>query len=314
VFRNSLARIFLLQVIWVCFLSADDTYAPVTVYSSIKDIYHPTLDDYKFVQNYLTYSERSILKRLNDYESIVRNLKIIGNTPDELPQSGMIAVNCDPNERENCIVCYSTFNKNYPRGLKRLVELVTKSDFKGHIMYQIGGWPNVEEGSFVLAHLPYAFKVCILKEAKRLGFKRALWLDTSIVPVVSLNEIFNIIEEKGYFVMGNAHMVGPYMHAEAANAFGLTLETTYQIPSCSAGITGFDFTNDIALQIVNALYQAAHNPVAFFSSRPEQNALSIIFWSFGLSKDLIDFKRCAQFRHEIGPQTLLFINREFVHY
>lgn len=228
----------------------DDVYAPVEVYDHIKDICHPTLDDYWRIQQYLTYGERSIIKRLDDYQPNARNFKLIGTEPDELPQSGMIAVNCSENDRENCLIVYSSFNKNYPRGLKRLVKLVSESDFKGHILYRLGGWPNTEEGSLTLAHVPYAFKVCFFKEAKRLGYKRAFWLDTSIVPIVSLNKIFDMIKEKGYFIMGNSHMIGPYMHPGATDAFGIKHEITYQIPSCSAGITGIDFTNKIGSEII----------------------------------------------------------------
>ncbi|HNA61599.1 MAG TPA: hypothetical protein PKW79_00780 [Rhabdochlamydiaceae bacterium] len=102
-------------------------------------------------------------------------------------------------------------NKSFPKGLRRLVEAIAKSDFKGHILYQVGGWPNVEAGDLSLVDVPYAFKVSFFREAKRLGYQRALWLDTSILPVVSLNQIFAMIEEDGYFVMGNNWMLQPFM-------------------------------------------------------------------------------------------------------
>lgn len=294
------------------FLSADNIYELPPVYNSISDITNPTLDDFRLIQNYLTKGERSIIRRLDDYEPNARFFRIIGNTPDEMPQYGLVAVNCDENSRENCVVCYSSFNKNYPRGLKRLIKFVSESDFKGHILFRFGGWPNLEEGSLILAHVPYAFKVCMLKEARNMGFKRAFWLDTAILPVVSLNDIFQIIEDKGFFIMGNSHEIGPYMHPEAANAFGLTIEETYKIPSCSAGISGFDFTNKTGNKIVDLWYQAALNPIAFFSPRSDQNALSVILYNLGLSGDLISISRLAHNRNVINADTLLLIEREFV--
>lgn len=299
------------QLLLSSFLQADDPYDPIPVYAQIKDIYHPTLDDYRLIQDYLTNGERSIIKRLYDYEPNARNFKIIGNSPEELPQFGKIAVNCSETDIENCIIVYSSFNKNYPRGLKRLVQLVAASDFKGHILYRLGGWPNVEGGSLVLAHVPYAFKVSFFKEAERLGYKRAFWLDTSIIPIVSLNTIFDMIQEKGYFIMGNSHMIGPYMHPTAADAFGMTLEQTDIIPSCSAGITGLDFTNEKGKQILDRWYSAAHNPVAFYTPRSDQNALSIVLYSLGIS-DFIDISRLAHNKSQIRPDSLLQIEREFV--
>lgn len=303
--------IFCSQLLLCSCLLADDIYAPIPVYNEINDICHPTLDDYRRIQNYLTYGERSIIRRLNDYEPNARNFKIIGSTSAELPQSGTIAVNCDENVRENCLIVYSSFNKNYPRGLKRLVKLAAASDFKGHIIYRIGGWPNVEEGSLTLAHVPYAFKVCFFKEAKRLGYKRAFWLDTSIIPVVSLNTIFDMIKEKGYFIMGNSHMIGPYMEPDAASALQLPMSETFKIPSCSAGIFGVDFTNKKAREIIDRWYQAAQDKVAFFSPRSDQNVLSMILYKMGIT-DLISIDRLAHNRNQIKSDTLLQIEREYV--
>lgn len=291
-------------------LNAEDIYADVSVYQELSDLYHPTAKDLHMVQNYLTYGERSIINYLQDYKPNARNLKIIGTTPEEQPEYGDIAVNCDASERENCLIVYSSFNKNYPRGLKRLVNFVKNSDFRGHILYRIGGWPNLEGGALSLAHVPYAFKVSFFKEAQSKGFKRALWLDTSILPVVSLNMIFNMIEEKGYFSMGNSHNIGPYITSPAIQAFGITYEEANRIPSCSAGITGIDFTKNVGRTIVDRWYTAAKNKVAFFSPRSDQNALSIILHSLGL--DLCSIERLAHNRNNVNSQTLFLIEREFV--
>ena len=36
---------------------ADDPYDPVEIYDYISDISHPTFDDYRIIQNYLTHGE-----------------------------------------------------------------------------------------------------------------------------------------------------------------------------------------------------------------------------------------------------------------
>lgn len=292
-------------------LHADNYYDSIAVYDEISDIYNPTIDDYRKIQDYITNGERSIIKHLQDYQPNARNFKLIGNSPDEMPQFGDIAVNCSPEEKENCLIVYSSFNKNYTRGLKRLVDFIKNSDFVGHILYRIGGWPNVEGGSLVLAHVPYAFKVSFFKEAQRLGYKRAFWLDTSILPLVSLNTIFQVIEADGYFVMGNTHNIGPYMTRPAIDAFGMTLEETNNIPSVSAGIFGVDFTSSIGTEIIDRWYRAAENKVAFFSPRSDQNALSIILYNMGID-NFISIQRLAHNKNAIKPDSLLLIEREFV--
>ncbi len=292
-------------------IQADDIYAPVTVYDQIEDLCNPTLEDYRKIQYYLTHGERSIIKKLKDYQPNARNFKLIGDKPDELPQSGMVAVNCSEEERENCILCYSSFNKNYPRGLKRLIDVVSQSDFRGHLLHRLGGWPDLEGGSLVLAHVPYAFKVSFFREARRLGYKRAFWMDTALVPVVSLNKIFEIIANDGYFVFGNSHVIGPYMDPTAADAFGMTMKAVENIPSCSAGIFGVDFTTEIGNKLVDTWYQAASNRVAFFSPRSDQNALSIILHNFGI-KNLVPIERLAHHKDAIKSDSLLLIDRSFV--
>lgn len=310
--RRQLSLLMLGVMFYTCLanLHADDIYADIPVYQELSNLFDPTEEDLFKVQDYLTHGERSIIQYLKDYEPNARNLKIIGTIPEEQPEYGDIAVNCDESERENCLIVYASFNKNYPRGLKRLVNFVKNSDFRGHILYRIGGWPNLEEGSLALAHVPYAFKVSFFKEARAKGFKRALWLDTAILPVVSLNTIFDMIQKKGYFSMGNSHNIGPYMTSPAIQAFGLTFEEANQIPSCSAGITGVDFTTNVGRTIVDQWYRAAQNKVAFFSPRSDQNALSIILYSMGLQ--LCPIERLAHNRGAINDQTLLLIEREFV--
>ncbi len=303
------------------FVRSKEKYAPLselsfkdaagTVYSQIADIYHPTFQDYLLVQDFLSHGDRLNLERLNDMYNGPKNMKIIGKSPDEFPRSGVVHVNSHPEERENCVLIYSTFNRSYPAGLKRLLKLVSESDFKGHVLYRMGGWPNTEGGDLNLAHVPYAFKVSFFREAQRLGYKRVLWLDTSVVPLVSVNEIFSMIEEQGYFVMGNSHTVGPYMNSSAAAFFGFNLQQTFKIPSCSAGLFGVDFTQDTGRRIIDWWYRAAHDKDAFFSARSDQSALSMIFYRLGLS-NLISLDRMPHSQGEIKSDSLFWLDREFV--
>jgi len=123
------------------------------VYGNIKDIRHPTNDDYRLIQEYLRNGKRG-LYRLQDNALLARSIKIIGNSDQELPQSWMSCVNCSSADKENCVIMYSTFNRNYPNALKRVVKTIENSDFRGHVLYRIGGWPNVEGGDLVLSHVP----------------------------------------------------------------------------------------------------------------------------------------------------------------
>lgn len=256
------------------------------LFKELSNLYDPTISDLQYIQEHLTNDERPILKRMGDKEFVARDFKIVGNTPKEKPERGFCAVNCSNEERENCIILYASFNERYPRGLRRLLRIIKNSDFIGHVHYRIGGWPNMSDGDLVLVGVPFAFKPCFFKEVEKMGYKRILWLDASILPApkVSLNTIFETIRKKGYFIQGNSHYVGPFMNEEAANAFGISLKATNQIPSCSAAIIGIDFTNEKMSQVIDAWYRAAKDPDAFYSARSDQNALSIILYQKGIHK------------------------------
>ena len=303
------------QLLSIALFAGDESGTIPAVYSQIKDISHPTLDEYKLIQDYITNGPREEIKRLKDfnYENAARDFKIIGPGPEERPKFEVSTVNCKMNEKDNCVLVYSSFNRNYPKGADRLIKLIKKSDYKGHLLFRLGGWPDVESGSLVLAHVPYAFKVCFFKEARSLGYKRVLWLDAAMMPIVSINEIFKMIEEKGYFIMGNSHMVGPYGNSGVASSFGMSLEEMSHIPSCSSGILGIDFANEKGTKIIDLWYQAACHKDAFYSARPDQTALSLILHQMGI----VDFYPLAGMAHgfgEIKEDSLFVLDRPFVHF
>lgn len=282
-------------------------------YGQVRDICDPKIEDYQALQKFLARARRPALARLGDMEKRARHFCLIGKKAEELPQFGKVAVNCSEDEKENCLIIYASFNKAYPQGLKRLVDYVSNSDFKGHILYRIGGWPNVEEGDLKLAHVPYAFKPCFFREALQLGYRRVLWLDASIQPIVSLNRIFEEIAAKGYFAVGNGQYVAPFINEQAAASLGVTLGECAKIPSVSAGLFGVDFSDEKAALAIAKWHQAAQDSAAFFSSRPEQNALSIILFQMDM-QNWASSSKIAESSEPISQNTYFKIDRGYVQY
>ena len=112
--------------------------------------------------------------------------------------------------------------------------------------------------------------------------------------------------------MSNGVMVGPYTHPEALVFFGQNHPSTYQIPSCSAGLFGVDFEKTLGNKIIDWWHRAAFDKDAFFSARSDQNALSIILNQFGVS-DFISLDRMPHSFDEIKSDSLFWLDREFVH-
>jgi hypothetical protein len=96
-------------------------------YGQVRDIYHPRTEDYQALQKFLYRGHRRSLDSLDDMKTRMRNFKIIGKIPEELPQFGSITVNCAEEDKERCVIVYASFNMSFPLGLKRLVDRVAKS-------------------------------------------------------------------------------------------------------------------------------------------------------------------------------------------
>jgi hypothetical protein len=308
-------KVFLLLLILLVVVSGLLFFAHKRESLSIKKLYShtaPTREDYLLIQHHLQHGKRPFLKYLKDCESGVRKFRLISKKPEKIPQFEKICVNCSENDRQNCIILYASYNRNYPAALKRLLGKIVASDYKGHVLYRIGGWPNTDGGDLPLAQVPYAFKVCFFREAQRLGYKKILWLDTAVTPLVSFDEQFSWIQQKGYLAVGNTHTVGPFFNQTAAKALGVKLEESFTIPSASAGILGFDLSQPHAQRALELWYEAARSPHAFFSPRSDQNALSIILHQLGMT-DWIDYARVAEGEEKIVPSSLYLLDRHFAH-
>lgn len=306
-------------LLFACFLSIslcsseEENLPLLPLYNQISSLTHPTYDDLRLIQQYLTHGERPYLERLDDSYPGARNMQIIGDAPHDLPSSGLLTVNCQDNERENCIVLYASLNRSYPKGLHRLIKLITASDFRGHILYYIGGWPDLEGGSLRIAHVPYTFKVAALREAQRLGFKRLFWLDASIKPYVSLNTLFEMIQDQGFFAPANNHMISPFMNPDAGQFFGISYIKTFSILSCQSGMVGLDLTQPVGSEILKRWYNASFDPCACYSARSDQNALTMVLYQLRLLDKMIPFHRIAQSPEEIGEHTLLIVDRGYAY-
>ena len=281
------------------------------VYSEIADMFHPSIADLQKIQFYFTHGQRPILERLEDFAFVSKNFKFIGSSPDEMPEFGHLAIRCSEEERKQCIILYASFNRNYPAGVRRLVQRIPKTGYRGHLYYRIGGWPNIEGGDLLLSHVPFAFKICFFREMQRLGYNQVLWLDASILPYASLNYIFSLIRRDGLFIQANTHSVSRFMNEDTAKAFGLTVLQTENILSCSAAIIGLDFTNEKTASLIESLYEAAKDPYAFFSPRSDQTALSILLHQQGLSHLMAPANTLGALDN-IQRQTLFLMDRSYV--
>ncbi len=264
-------------------MEVNDDYS--ALYSSISDFKDPSPQDWARIQQYLRRDDRDYLRWIHPhYVKLAREIVLYGNKPWQKPQEGVEYVNCDEHYHENCVILYSSMNLNYPSGVRRLVKNLKKSDFVGHILWKIGGWPNLSHDGLRVVHVPYAFKPCFFMEAFHKGYKRVLWLDASAVLLTSINRIFEVIKDQGYFLMPGGGTVDQWITDAVAAGLKVPRNICHDHRQFRTGVVGFDLTNSLGRNITMKWYEAAKTTLAFCSDRPEQIPLSIIAYSEGVPR------------------------------
>ena len=189
------------------------------------------------------------------------------------------------NEKDFCIVSFGK-NHNFQKGLKRLEQRCLELDipFIGFTDYPVG-CPTHEES-------PFAFKFFCIKDVLAKGYKKILWLDTSVIIKQPINDIFEHLNNLGYFFLLN-HDIGSFCHDKALITLGITRDESFKLP-CLQGTNfglNFNFKNSniflekvIELSLDGITFPGPHNNNAFKASkdprvkghRHDQIAMSIV--------------------------------------
>lgn len=104
---------------------------------------------------------------------------------------------------------------------------------------------------------PYAFKIWALEEAIA-GSQRLLWLDSTVIVLKPLTELWGLIERQGYWFSANHGLMNGEFTADAAlPILGVTREENWQIPHVVATCFGFDMRSPIAQEFLRQWKEAS---------------------------------------------------------
>lgn len=256
------------------------------VWSSIENINNPTLEEYRLLENYLANDRRFLdvpnvggyIGRLN----AMRNFKLIGPN-GEMPIFEWRSFNITQNSKNRCIVLFASHNGTYAEKARTLVSELEKQGYSGHLLLRIGGFPNIQNGGLRICHVPYAFKLAFLQEAKALGFKEVLWLDLALHPLTDLEMFFSEIKRNGYFFtsVGSLQDNEPSHRLEAAETLGVTKEMYRQIPHLSSSMIGLNMENPKAIRLLEEWYKETEKVYSSVSWFPEELSFSVVAWRLG---------------------------------
>ena len=206
------------------------------------------------------------------------------------PRQVIFPIDTTEEDLSCCIITYASNNRNREgdaeKKILRMKASLEKVGFKGHLLYRIGGWPNMEEGCLAHCHVPYGFKVCAFLEALRLGYKKAIWLDVSIIALKPLDSLFQWIQEKNCLYRFAYNPLDRYAHDLFLQAMNISLEELSDIPHISACVVGLNLEDQNVRNFLQAWHQSVLEEDAYFSFYPEQLPMSVLMKRYGLTQGI----------------------------
>ena len=229
------------------------------------------------------------LQKLEEAQRMINNnrpgfrgrINIIDGLSNEVPSLQKLIINTSQEDRECCIITYASYNKKYHFLLEQLIARL-KQTFRGHLLYRIGGWPNMEAGCLGHCDVPYAFKVCAFKEALELGYKKVLWLDALVEPLQDLTPVFDRIEKQTCTYRYSFYPFKDYVTQEILDDFQLTFEEVKNYSHIAGGILGFNFKSKIAVTFLNEWHDSVERKKSFYTNFAEMLPLSILLHKYHL--------------------------------
>ncbi len=172
------------------------------------------------------------------------------------------------------VVCVAT-TREYQKGMRRLYDALDKQEdesrrldmhesIRGGIRgprRHAGAWPSHQE-------IPYGFKAFALSESNLLGADLLLWCDASILPIRSLEPLWERIERDGYWLSKNGWSNYEWT-ADAAypDLFSCDLQTARVqnkvVPHVVATAFGLNVKHPLGKAFLDEYYRLASETRAF---------------------------------------------------
>ncbi len=248
---------------------------------------HVTVEEYQKIQECLrsiTDLPPMATDRCAYYFQWVR---FVGTDPSETPIFETAYLNNDPVDRRNCIVLYVSYNGPYPGNVYDILAALRKLEFNGHVIYRIGGYPNLENGSLKTIDVPYAFKAYAMQEAYLLGYQNILWLDSSMTPVRDLTSFFHMLEVHGYFAMTSgsnikAEVDKGWINRQALAAMKINYQIAAKVPHITTPVFGINTASPKGREILKQFCRMAEEKKSFFCDWVDEAPVSAILYTMHL--------------------------------
>ena len=163
---------------------------------------------------------------------------------------------------KKCIVNYITRNAWHPHGQERLAKSLKMVGFDGDVLL----FDNTNFKCVRHHKTPYAFKLHVIKEAQRLGYDLALWVDASFWAITPVAEVFTMIEADGFLCQNSDYVLGQWSSDESLKHLGIDREEAFKMFMFSGGFMGYNLRDAKTLAFFEEFLHEADRGVAFRGS------------------------------------------------
>jgi len=148
----------------------------------------------------------------------------------------------------------------YPQGIERLRKSLLAVNSTADFLYWTAGYPT---GCPKHSEVPYGFKPWALEYARKLGYKRAIWLDASFWAINSVEPNFEIIKQTGSLLIRSGNLIGNWTHDKALESFGKTRDEAMQMQMYIAGGFGLSFEHSLSNKFLDKLLAKSQDGFSF---------------------------------------------------
>jgi hypothetical protein len=160
------------------------------------------------------------------------------------------------------VISLATGDKRFSAGLERLGAGLERVGFDGAFEpWQEGRYPS---GCPPHLLVPFAFKPYCFAEARDGGAELVLWLDSTCLPVQSLDVLFDELERDGYLLFRNpTFILGEWASDLALERLGVARDDAMRMPEVNAAALGLDLRSEIGNVFLDRWLEEARAGIAF---------------------------------------------------
>lgn len=265
------------------------------LWSSISNIYEPTLADYQLIESYLQNGKRPYLENLpettwdnigdevNIRVKIMRDFKLVGPN-GEMPIFEKYEINVTEETKDRCILVFGSYNSPYPQKVSHILQELTEVGYSGTLMIRIGGYPNLSHGGLKSSPFHGRWKIEFFKEARRMGYKKIIHLDTHVHPLCDLNAVFKTMDENGMFIYGtDSWLLVNKNFMDFAPYLGVPRERMHEIHFLCGPVMGLNFENAQVLALFDEWEERMEQIDKFYCIGVEEITFMALAWKHHLS-------------------------------